>query len=305
MTSKFDENIVNTSVHLSVIEMSLGSLVHAIHLPLGGHLLSLNQGAFLAQGQRPCSDRFASSRFILESSVVVAMMKSFSVAGNKLGPMIAIASQGGLMSLGVLIFGKGPLGLSVGISFLSLWAFAQPLLEYYLLFGNDFLKALMELGAKLNSWGFPSETLPYLLAGLILLKIICGGVLVYLTTKKNIQLRIFSSRKSLIADLAQHDKSPALGFAQSLRREFLRPLFIVSVLIMMAFFKLNGSSNAQVFVQLLRPLALTVVFTYVFRTPYFNRLLDWGSARSSKLQRLRNLATRASQKIAAENRESL
>ena len=297
MKPKVDEDIIETAVHLSLIEVSLGSLVHALHIPLGGHVLSLNQGAFLAKGQRPCPERFASSRFIFESSVVVAMMKSFSVAGNKLGPMIAIASQGGLMSLGVLIFGKDLLGMSVGISLLSLWAFAQPLVEYYLLFGNDLFKALAELGSKLNSWGLPSDTLPYLLGGLILIKIVLGVVLVYLATKKSFQFKIFSMQKFLKSDLGLIKERQNSSFAQSLRREFLRPFFIISLLMMMAFFKLNGSSNAQIFVQLLRPLALTVIFTYFLRTSLFSQVLDWGCARSLSLQRLRNLAGQALQKM--------
>lgn len=41
--------IIEKAVNLSLIEVFLGSFLHLLHIPFGGHFLSLNQGLFLTR----------------------------------------------------------------------------------------------------------------------------------------------------------------------------------------------------------------------------------------------------------------
>lgn len=123
---------IKRAAQLSLTEIGLGSLGHGFKIPLTGHVLSLNQLAFLLNAINrdvlPKSSTF-------EISSLAAVMKSFSPAGQKIGPMLSIAMQGFLFWLSTTLLGIGLLGQLLGAVMLSLWAFIQPLITLLMIYG--------------------------------------------------------------------------------------------------------------------------------------------------------------------------
>jgi hypothetical protein len=117
---------------LAVTELGLGSLLHALHVPLTGTLLSLNQGLFLSRVTRVASlqthHNQRTKTLPLEISSITAILKSLSPVGKRLTPMLAIAAQGFLFTSGTVLLGPNLLGVLVGSLLLSMWAVAQPAL---------------------------------------------------------------------------------------------------------------------------------------------------------------------------------
>lgn len=126
----------------SMTEIGIGGMVHTFHLPLGGHLLSLNQGFLLTLAIRDANhrpnNRRAAVRTVNGIAITAAAMKSLSPVGKKLTPMLAIAMQGWLYSLGLAAFGVNRIGVCIGMVLLSVWGILQPLLLTAFLFGSAF-----------------------------------------------------------------------------------------------------------------------------------------------------------------------
>ncbi|MGZ3688544.1 MAG: hypothetical protein ACXVBW_09600, partial [Bdellovibrionota bacterium] len=159
---------------LSAVEVGIGSFCHAFHVPLSGHLLSLNQGFLLSRAVIHAKEHGTRHRFLPSTiSNVAATLKSLSPAGKKLTPMLAISAQGMLYNLGTLILGANAAGILLGSLLLSLWAFAQPVLFYALLFGKPWLEGLEQLRIG-------SATIYWIVGALIGIKAICAGALVVL-----------------------------------------------------------------------------------------------------------------------------
>ena len=116
---------------------------------MSGRFLSLNQGAFLSKSYNNSFSRSIAAKTTFEISFITAVMKSLSPAGKKLGPMMSISSQGLLYSLGIFVGGVGTLGKVIGMVLLSLWAFIQPFISYFLMYGTEILSALAYLKKKL------------------------------------------------------------------------------------------------------------------------------------------------------------
>src|SRR3989344_4245633 len=137
---------------LSAVEVGLGSVLHAFHIPLAGQLLSLNQIFLLTRSSHAIFPNSASRTAPFTISCVAALLKALSPAGKKLTPMIAIAMQGGLFSSGLLLLGANPLGFLFGATLSGLWAFLQPALILLLIFGStlvDSAKYFLEKVAAL------------------------------------------------------------------------------------------------------------------------------------------------------------
>ena len=152
-TFDIDGHVVKRSVELSIIEVVIGSILHGLKIPMSGHFLSLNQGAFLSKSYNNSFSRSIAAKTTFEISFITAVMKSLSPAGKKLGPMMSISSQGLLYSLGVFVGGVGTTGKVIGMILLSLWAFIQPFISYFLMYGTEILSALAYFEKK-NWQGF-------------------------------------------------------------------------------------------------------------------------------------------------------
>lgn len=115
---------------LSASELTLGSYLHALRVPLTGQLMSLNQCFWLNVSKvwSPIDSPF-------KISVHVAGLKMMNPVGKKLTPMLAICTQGFLFESGNFLFGSNLLGRMIGSILMCLWPIFQGLLMYVLLLG--------------------------------------------------------------------------------------------------------------------------------------------------------------------------
>lgn len=142
--SKRNEDLIGLYAGLlTAAEVGVGSFMHAFHLPFTGYILSLNQVLLLTKATE---DAGACQQKGLTASIssIAAILKSLSPMGKRLTPMIAIAMQGLLFNLGILIGGKGALGKGLGACLLAIWGFLQPVFIYYIIFGQLIFDALFK-----------------------------------------------------------------------------------------------------------------------------------------------------------------
>jgi hypothetical protein len=163
---------------LSLTELGLGSLLHALHVPLTGTVLSLNQGLFLSRITRMNSlvknKNSGTDTLAFEVSSVTAILKSMSPVGKRLTPMLAIAVQGFLFTVGVGLFGANIFGVLVGSILLSMWSVAQPAILAGIMFN---VLSDTEQDKIFSSWQKMIAGVPFF-SGFDLSKAIIGFLLV-------------------------------------------------------------------------------------------------------------------------------
>lgn len=237
---------------LAAVEVGLGSIAHSMSLPFAGHLLSLNQGFILTWASREIPDRKAPGVI----STTAALLKSLSPAGKKLTPMLAIAMQGQLFTLGVFIGGARPLGHLLGISLLCLWGFLQPLVLYVLLYGETLFSMANYFLEQLSAV-FPvtMNTLAGMLGVVIAVKIILGFFCVYLAYKlPQKKIQDYTAWAQTLPPRAP--KTPPRNAFLGALRDLFTPLFIFSWILTLIFFLYAQSKHSTSIWLVLRPLAI-------------------------------------------------
>lgn len=266
------------SAILSVIEVALGSLLHAFHVPFAGNFLSLNQGYLLCRASLEAKEKGLGSVGYSVSNVT-AVLKSLAPAGKKLGPMLSLSMQGLLFSTGEGIFGGNMLGLSVGMALLSLWTFLQPLITYYLFFGSELWKAIDYLFEKSVPYtGLSLRDLAWILAGVVLLKMLAAvGLAVFACRtqgKADFQDKLLRLAGEQGARPLENGEPPTRWRAIRLAvGDLFRPLFLVSLAITAFFLFFSQHSQGERFWILMRPLAIGFLFFYFSRTLTLDRWL--------------------------------
>lgn len=135
---KSQEDIIdNIVLKMASVELGLGSLLHFFRVPFSGHFLSLLQGYFLIKAGRLLREF---PNIAIEISWMVSLLKSLAPVGKKLGPLLSILMQGILFWIGSWIGPSKRSGEILGMILLSLWAFIQPLITFYIMFGAEFSK---------------------------------------------------------------------------------------------------------------------------------------------------------------------
>lgn len=158
------------SLYLTLVEIGLGGLLHALKLPLAGYFLSLHQIFCLARAQLKLSEKHTLQPLIISTNA--AILKTMTPMGKRLTPFLAIIIQGALYNLGTAIVGSNFLGQSIGACLASLWGFIQPSFLAYIFFGNRLLEGLVILQS------YCAQTMPWLnLYVLIVLCVCLKGVL--------------------------------------------------------------------------------------------------------------------------------
>ena len=300
--SKSDiDHIGRNAALLSAVEIGLGSFLHALHIPFSGHFLSLNEGFLLARATLESGNKGGCRTVALPISVITALLKTLSPAGKKLTPMLAISAQGFLFTLGPLLFGVNPVGICLGMCLLSLWAFLQPLLIYYLLFGKTLALALLHLYKSLQSMiPFDEHQLILALSIIIGLKIALAlliGLLACTLSEKN-ALTYF--RRSLVFAEKKRARTllhPPQGLQQSAKAAFadlFSPLFLFSLTLTTLFFFYVESRSSRLVWVLLRPLALGFILFFIIRMVSF----EWIA---SRLERSRFSALGSSLRVAVDS----
>lgn len=254
---------------LAMIEIGLGSLLHAFHVPFGGFFLSLNQGFVLSRAVKTHRHEPYAKVLPLHVSNVTALLKSLSPAGNRLGPMIAIAMQGLLFNNGVAVLGANFWGCLVGMTLLCLWSYLQIALYFYFLFGKKLVDVLsFHLQEIQTVFALDLKHAALGVSLLILAKIVLGAVLVVLAfALSESRFQKYQSRL-----LKAYHLRPGLGTSPSLRatlatslKDLLSPTFIATFVLMAAFFVLSGTSWQETIFYLIRPLAVGFALFFLIR----------------------------------------
>lgn len=237
---------IHTSA-LALAEVGVGSVMHAFHVPFAGNLLSLNQVFLLTHFL--CKTSSTNKPFSPFSiSVNAALIKCLAPMGKKLTPMLAISMQGLLYNLGTLCFGNTLLGRWVGGVLSSLWAFFQPLLMYWLLFGSSFFHA-----ASAFPWVID------LFYVLVVSKVAAASLIVFLTpllpTGRFTQYLNKLSGAGKLNDLPSVNKHPM----RQAFSELCKPLFLFSLLLTAFFFYFSEGVSAALIWGILRPLGTGVL----------------------------------------------
>jgi hypothetical protein len=255
---------------LSLVEVALGSILHAFRIPFSGNFLSLNQGLLLCRAALEAKGMPQGKTLPYAVSNVTAVLKSLAPAGKKLGPMLSLSMQGLLFTIGVQLFGVNLLGLCLGMVLLSFWTFLQPLITYYLFFGSELLKAFEYLFQKtLPYHGIEAATLAWILIGLILLKAALAIGVAFLAYRWGgaFQDRLLDWARQKGARPLDGKPGAKQGspFLLALR-DLLHPLFLVSFAATALFLVFSEHSLATKGWIMLRPLAIGFLFFYFSRT---------------------------------------
>jgi hypothetical protein len=265
---------------LSLVEVGLGSLLHAFKVPFSGILLSLNQGFILCRAAILSREIPQNLWTTYSISNVAAVLKSLSPAGKKLGPMLSLSMQGLLFNIGILLFGTNPVGLCVGMALLSVWTFLQPLVTYYLFFGKELINAVEYLYEKtLPYHGLKAESLLWIFLGLVVTKMLVAMVLAIIAWRtqgetiygKNYEeglIKLAREKGAKISDERKKGNAAWLAF-----KDLFRPLFLVSLVTTGVFLYFSQHDYAQIAWYLLRPIAIGFIFFYISRTLTLDRWL--------------------------------
>ncbi len=270
------DDIGKKAALLSIVEIGLGSFLHAFSIPFAGHFLSLNQGFILTRAAIESGDKKAPGII----SAVAALLKSLSPVGKKLTPMLAIGMQGQLYNLGLLLLGNNGFGRILGMSLLCLWGFLQPLALYFILYGKTLLEMAEYYVNELSKvFTVTPKDFISILISLIIFKIICGVVVVILAQilKKNKieQYETWLISKHKPAEPKKEGSPWLLAF-----RDLFSPVFLVTWLLMLLFYLYSQHARAELIWVLLRPVALGYLIFLGLRIFPVEKIVPWVSTRN-------------------------
>jgi hypothetical protein len=299
--SSFDP-VANCGALLSAVEVGLGSVLHAFHIPFSGHCLSLNQTFLLSRMVLKNKGEKGVREFPIIASNIAAVLKSLSPAGKKLSPMLALSAQGMLFGFGTMIAGPNLVGVILGSVFASFWAFLQPLLVYYLLFGQTIVEVVEYYYKKAHEVvAFEKKDLLFVLILILLVKAILSVILALLAARisdrrfHSFQVRMLKigSPKRQMTFKRSHEKMDMMEALKHTLKDVFNPLFIFSLILTAVFFIYSEAGIAKTLWALLRPIALAFLMFFLFRKVGFDPLV-------AKLEKTRFKRFAASVKHAAK-----
>jgi hypothetical protein len=155
-----------------VIEISLGSVLHAVQIPLTGLVLS-TLGLLVALIGRLFVPRRGSILFI---GVIATVLKLFSIGNIIIGPMIGILTEALVAELILDLFPRPSraaflLAEACGV----LWTLVQPFVTGLLIFGRDLFSIwldTLDLGSRL--FGIGSQAALWIVFALVALYLLVG-----------------------------------------------------------------------------------------------------------------------------------
>ena len=178
------------------LEISLGSLFHALHLPLTGAFLAA-AGIAVALAGRLFVPLKGSTLFI---GVIAMVLKLFSLGSIVLAPMIAIFAEALVAELVLSAFQKPgkPAILTAGAA-ACLWPFLHPFITNPLLFGRSIFVVWLDMldqGAQVLH--LSSSAWIWILAGLLAVHLVVGllaGLLAW-SAGQQLQVRLNSQARA-------------------------------------------------------------------------------------------------------------
>lgn len=181
-----------------VVEISAGSVLHVLNVPLSGAILAA-VGLTIALTGRIFVPRRGSTLFI---GVIAMVLKLFSIGSVVAGPMIGILAEATIAELTLTAFGRpssssfmvtGALGV--------LWTMIQPFVTGLLLFGRDIFVIwldLIDMGSRL--FGLETTTLVWVVLVLVILFSLIGVVAGRLAWDVGQRLRIRLQGTSIVPE---------------------------------------------------------------------------------------------------------
>lgn len=249
------------SASLSIIEIGLGSILHAASIPLAGQILSINQMTILSRA----SFKENSKTISLKISLISSLLKSLSPAGKKLTPMLAILAQGIFFSSMLTLFGLNYFGLIVAIIVTSLWAFLQPLILLYFFFGKTLIDVLnyFKKDFTLITSFAPSIIIKILFFSYILKVIITIIFSIKITKMSDQDFEQLQERLN-VSPKHKNKKSYDNQLINAVF-DLFQPIFIISFLLTALFLYYSESSYVLIIWRLLRPVILGLIIFYLVR----------------------------------------
>jgi hypothetical protein len=258
--------VANDATQLAAVEVGVGSLLHALHVPLAGTLLSLNQAAFLAYSLKrrlPALAGVARRTHPFAVSQAAALLKSLSPAGKRLTPMLAISAQGTLFAVGTCLLGPNLAGVLLGATLLSVWAFVQVALVGWLLLGSE----TIEIAARV--------------AGEFALAAVLGKAAIAVTLAALTWWRPawFVERWERAESLAKHRRAnprPETATSTPWRqaaRDLLHPLPLLAIALPVFLFGYSQKPATEILWLSLRTLALTYLGFVLLSTRWLNSII--------------------------------
>ena len=287
---------IKKAAQLSIAEIGLGSIGHGFKIPLTGHVLSLNQLGFLLNAlNRDLLPRYST----FEISSIAAILKSFSPAGQKLGPMLSIAMQGFLFWFSTVILGTGIIGQIFGALLMSLWAFIQPLITLFFIYGPDLTKLYdFYIEKSKDDYAFIALAVMYALVVVLVVKLITAVVFTVLSYKYKKEIRVINSNVGILNESAK----PISTF-KAVVKDLTRPLFLLSFILMSVFiWQVNGSYSQKIWMSL-RPLAIAFVLFYIIRSPWVAKKLFAYSKKSKIFANIYEKSQKAYQMVMANSKK--
>ncbi len=294
MEDQHTQEIGKHAASLSLVEIGIGSLLHSLHVPLAGQFLSVNQIAFMTR----VSFKTQNAKSAVSLSLITSLLKSLSPAGKKLLPMLAIASQGLLYSVGPTLFGLNFIGLLIGCILSCTWAFIQPVLFIFLLFGQTSLEVYQHFIAEFSKFVPDVEhIIVWVVLTTLVIKIIVA-VELSLFIKNMSDEDFLDYEKRLIKENKSTTKAATKSAWLGAITDLLSPLFLISYAFTAVFFYFSHSTTSTIIWQMMRPLAIGYIIFYLVRVYPVENL-------SSKLEKMGFKSLGASLKIAIEKIRSL
>jgi ABC-type thiamin/hydroxymethylpyrimidine transport system permease subunit len=157
-----------------VVEISLGSVLHAIKVPLTGLTLTVI-GLLVALIGRLFVPKRGSTFFI---GVIAMVLKLFSIGNIIIGPMIGILAEALVAELILDIFPQpSRLSFILAIAGGALWTLIQPFFTGLLIFGRTLLPIWLDMidqGSRL--FGLGSQAAIWIAIALVLLYLAVGAI---------------------------------------------------------------------------------------------------------------------------------
>lgn len=155
-----------------MVEISLGSVFHAIDLPMSGMALAV-VGVMVASIGRLFVPRRGSTIFI---GIIALVLKLFSIGSAVIGPMIGILIEALIAELILDAFMKpSMLAFAFACAGAALWTLVQPFITGVVLFGRNLLLIwldLLDLGNRL--FGLPSQAAIWIVLVLVTVHLVFG-----------------------------------------------------------------------------------------------------------------------------------
>lgn len=262
-----------------LVEVGLGSMLHAYRVPLAGHALAYLQNLLLVTFGKALH-----GRGLVRIAFIGAALKAFSPAGGALRPMVFIFLQGSLFALPVRLLGWNIAAVLLGSVLMAWLTLVFSLAVDYVLFGSEIFTAyagVVAAAARFLSAGDASlwQAISVLL-GIKAALAIGVGLATFYGDPQPLVTRLGRMGKVVapVGASSEPARAPSRFWTRAVGalRDVARPrfflLFLVSVLLLVFF---TGMSRGDLLALVLRGVCLSYLGFLVIRSLDIRRVGSW------------------------------